>query len=266
MKFGIVGYGKMSSAIARAAKGYFEKKETQLYVYTPSAMSAKQAREDLGHVRICEDMEELCRESNLILFGVKPQILLNLLNKYAEQLKGKAVLSIAAGITSRSIFQAVGEMVEVQRIMPNLGALVSRGMTLLSEETTLSDLSLEYVQELFATIGKVKVLPESLMDIGSVISGSSGAFYTLFLEGLAEAGLRRGLSYQDAIDMALQSHLGAILQLQEGLDSGKLRIETSSPAGTTIEGVIALEKAGLRSALHEAVEASFRRCVELSKQ
>lgn len=266
MKLAIAGYGKMSSAIAKAAKEFFSSTDTQLFVYTPSSSSADRAKEDLAHVQICEDMETLCSQADMILFGVKPQMMLGLLDTHAQNLKRKAVISIAAGLTSRSIQSVLGEDVEVIRVMPNLGALVGKGMTLISEEHTLSDEHLAYVTDLFASIGRVKFLPEGLMDIGSVLSGSSGAFYTVFVEALAEAGLRRGLKYEDALELALQNHAGTIIQLQEGIDPSTLRVDTSSPSGTTIEGLIALEKTGLRRAMHEAVEASFRRCVELSKQ
>jgi pyrroline-5-carboxylate reductase len=265
MKFGIAGYGKMSSAIAQAAEEFFAQTGTKVYIYTPSLSSVQRAKENHPQAHFCMEMKELCRRADMVLLGVKPQIMPMILRKHREDLRGKSVLSIAAGLSSESIRAMIEDAACVQRIMPNLGVLVSEGMTVFSEETTLEPADHKYAIELFEFIGKVKILPENLMDIASVLAGSGGAFYTMFVEAIAEAGLRRGLRYQDALDMVLQNNLGTLLLLQNGHDSRQLRLETCSPAGTTVEGVSALEKNGLKHALHYAVEASFLRSKELNK-
>lgn len=255
----------MSSAIVRAAKEYFQENQVELFVYSPSASSSERAKEELPQATICQSAQELYAVADMILFGAKPQVLPQILTKDRTHLASKAVVSIAAGLSSEALQGLLEEDSRLQRIMPNLGLMAGKGMTLISQASTLREEEKSFLIGLFASAGKVKILPEKLMDIGSVLSGSSGAFYTMFLEALAEAGLRHGLSYQDAQELVLQNHLGTILQLQEGLSSEQLRKETCSPAGTTIEGVTALEREGLRAAVHAAVEASYLRCLELSK-
>jgi pyrroline-5-carboxylate reductase len=180
----------------------------------------------------------------------------------------KALVSMAAGWTIGSIqsflqrYGAAG--VPVVRIMPNTPALVGRGMIALSASAEVEAAALEELEGILSVAGVVDRAPESCLDAVTGLSGSGPAFVYMFIEALADGGVKAGLPRDKALAYAAQTVLGSAAMLREtGRHPGELKDMVTSPAGTTIAGVAALERAGFRGAVMDAVEAAWRRAVEL---
>ena len=179
-------------------------------------------------------------------------------------LRGKAVLSIAAGWTVDMLEKALeGTGATWLRVMPNTPALVGEGMTALCDDTTFSQEDFDFCKGIFDAIGKTKILPERLFDGVTAISGSSPAYVYMMIEAMADAGVREGLPRACAYEMAAQSVLGsALMVLSSGTHPAALKDNVCSPGGTTIEAVAELEKDGFRNAIMEAM----RVCAEKSRK
>jgi pyrroline-5-carboxylate reductase len=129
-----------------------------------------------------------------------------------------------------------------------------------------SDSHRQVAQQLFSAVGEVVEVPETLMDAVTGLSGSGPAFVAMMVEALADGGVASGLPRAIALQLARQTVKGTVQLLQEtNLHPGELKDRVSSPGGTTIAGVAALESAGFRSALIQAVVAATARSRELGK-
>ena len=152
------------------------------------------------------------------------------------------------------------------RIMPNVPAQIAKGMTALSCNDNINSEELSDITEILETAGKVEQVPEKLMDCVTGVSGSGPAFVFMFIEAMADAAVRCGMPRKQAYTYAAQTVMGsAALVLETGKHPGELKDSVTSPAGTTIEGVAALESNGMRNAVIEAVTASYNKSVSLGK-
>ena len=150
--------------------------------------------------------------------------------------------------------------------MPNTPALVGAGYTALCTETTLSQAELNWAQKLFSTLGKVQLLPERLFDAVIAVSGSSPAYVFMFIESMADAAVRLGMTRPAAIEAAAMAVFGsAKMVLDTHQHPAVLKDQVCSPAGTTIEAVQALEKAGFRGAVMDAMAACAEKSQAMSK-
>jgi pyrroline-5-carboxylate reductase len=178
--------------------------------------------------------------------------------------EGKLLISIAAGVATRKLRDHLGKPARLIRVMPNTPALVLEGVTAIARAEGLRPGDLEAAQELFAAVGKVVVLDESAMDAVTGLSGSGPAYVALALEALADGGVKMGLDRATATLLAAQTVLGsARLILETGVHPAQLKDMVSSPGGTTIAGIAALEDGGFRRALIQAVERATLRSREL---
>ena len=180
-------------------------------------------------------------------------------------LKGKALISIAAGWRVEMLKKAVGDGVRLLRAMPNTPLLVGDGMTAFSREHTLTESEAAFAEGLFRALGRQLWVEEYQMDAVTALSGSSPAFVYIFTEAMADAGVACGLSRVQAVEMAAQTLLGsAKMVLETGMHPGALKDMVCSPAGTTIAGVRALEAHNFRSVVMEAVIAANDRSAALN--
>ncbi len=161
------------------------------------------------------------------------------------------------GWTSEQLRTYISDDCPLLRIMPNTPAMIGEGMIVLAKEHNLSGETLAAAMSLFEQLGRVRILPEAKMDAATGLSGSGPAYAYVIIEALADGGVRQGLSRADAYVLAAQTLLGAAkMVLETGAHPGALKDAVCSPAGSTIEGISALEKHGVRSALIEAVGAA----------
>lgn len=263
MKFGVIGFGNMGGAIVKGALAKGTLKEEDVNVFDILDEKNEEARA-LG-LHVSADDEMLCAESDIVLLAVKPQQMEEALGMCKEALSDKAMLSIVAGVSIERLKNAIcGEKPRILRLLPNTPALVFEGAFGLCKETDFTDEEKKFAVDLFESIGIVEWVKEYDIDAICGLSGGGPAYAAMFIEALADGGVKQGLTRPVATKMAAQTVLGtARLILETGMHPGQVKDMVSSPAGTTIEGVEALEKGGMRYAVMRAVVDATDRSREL---
>lgn len=171
------------------------------------------------------------------------------------------------GSTSLSAPANTNEVPHIIRIMPNIPATVGEAMIALTPSPDVKKEDVDTVLALLSSAGKVEQVAEKLMDGVTAVSGSGPAYAFLFIEALADAAVRFGMPRKQAYVYAAQTLKGAAAMfLEDGRSVSELKDAVCSPAGTTIEGVISLERHGFRSAVIEAATAAYNKSVELGKK
>lgn len=218
-------------------------------------------------IKTTEDNAAAAREAEVIVLATKPQVLAKLVDEIAPSVDAtKLVVSIAAGVTAKSIEKRLCDKARVVRVMPNTPALVDAGATGIARGTHASAGDVALVQRLFDSVGITAVLDESLLDAVTGLSGSGPAYIFLIIEALSDAGVKVGLSRDTAQKLAAQTVLGsAKLLLETGEHPGRLKDMVTSPGGTAIAGLHTLEEGGLRTTLINAVETATKRARELGR-
>ncbi len=205
-------------------------------------------------------------EADIVLVGVKPVMVPDLLREIAPALRpGTVVVSLAAGVTIATFESIVGDAIPVVRSMPNTPAVVGKAVTGIAAGSTASEADLALVRRLFETCGAVIELPEDRIDALSTISGSGPAYVFLLIEELTEAARGKGFSEADARLMAEQTFIGAAALLEAtGDDPAELRRRVTSPKGTTERAIAVLQGANLAGLFAEATDAALARARELA--
>jgi pyrroline-5-carboxylate reductase len=263
-KIAFLGSGNMATALIRGAleRGGFS--PAQIAV-TDVRSEARDALVSSHGVLGARSNPEAVKFADVIVLAVKPQILPQVLSEIAPHLEpNKLVLSIVAGVAISRLSLMLTGHDRVVRAMPNTPVLVGEGATALTKGPGASEEDYERAVTLFASTGLVVRVEERLMDAVTGLSGSGPAYVFVAIEALADAGVRAGLGREVAIKLAAQTLLGAAkMVLETGEHPAKLKDQVTSPGGTTIEAIAALERAGFRNALIEAVNASALRAREL---
>ncbi len=213
---------------------------------------------------------EVAAKADVLFLAVKPAYVKAVLSDIAQNLSSEKVLvSMAAGVTLSTLLSALDRAASkphLIRIMPNLPATVGEAMIALSPAQETSAQEAELAKNLLSLAGKVEIVPEKLMDAVTAVSGSGPAYAFLFIEALADAAVRFGMPRAQAYTYAAQTLKGAAaLALEDSRSISELKDAVCSPAGTTIEGVIALEQNGFRAAVIDAATAAYEKSVELGR-
>ncbi|MEX0716428.1 MAG: pyrroline-5-carboxylate reductase, partial [Planctomycetaceae bacterium] len=206
-------------------------------------------------------------EADVIVLAVKPQHMAEALSQLAGHLhETQLVVSIAAGVPIATIAQSLGENVRIVRVMPNTPALVGAGASAFALGGAATADDAELAERLFATVGIAVRVPEDLLDAVTGLSGSGPAYVYQAIEALSDGGVRVGLPRDVATKLAAQTVLGAArMVLDTGEHPAALKDAVTSPGGTTIAGLHALEQGGLRKCLIDAVVAATARSRELGQ-
>ncbi|NMC21899.1 MAG: pyrroline-5-carboxylate reductase, partial [Thermogutta sp.] len=201
----------------------------------------------------------------VIFLAVKPQSMNDLLAELAGQTApDRLIVSIAAGVSLAKMESALGKNRRVVRVMPNTPCLVGQGATGYALGSCATEEDGRLVGELLSAVGAAVRVEERLMDAVTALSGSGPAFAYLMIEALADAGVRHGLPRDTARLLAAQTLKGAAeMVLVTGTPPSVLKEQVTSPAGTTIAGLVALESAGFRGAVFAAVQAAAERSAQL---
>ena len=259
--YAFIGAGNMGGALARALCKTLPAEQVILYDILPE--KAKTLAEELGCIA-ASDAAEAVAQADFVMLGVKPQMMKGAMEKIAPHLRDDAVLiTMAAGLTMESIQRMAGKEYPVIRIMPNTPALVGEGMILYTANELAKGERLETFLHDLTAAGRFMPLEERLIDAGSSVSGCGPAFADLFMEALADGAVACGMPRAQALELAAQTLVGSGRLALEGEHPGVLKDRVCSPAGTTIQGVRALEKGGFRSAVMEAVIAAYERTLAL---
>lgn len=253
MRVGFIGAGNMGSALMASMK-----QQAELYVYDIAAAACDKAKYEFG-AHIASNIQEVVQNSEIVFVAIKPQFLDEILEELKVAWSSEKVLaSIVAGKSLAFWQEALGKNAQIARIMPNTPAMVREGMNTVCFSSTLKNA--ESIKALLGYTGRVMELRESVMDAAMGVAGCGPAFVYLFIEALADAGVAGGLFRDQAYELAAQTVLGAAkMVLETGKHPAELKDAVCSPAGTTIRGVMALEKYGFRSSVEEAVLATQRK-------
>lgn len=210
----------------------------------------------------------LVKRADVVILAVKPQIIHHVLREVARAVSaGQLFVSMAAGVPTAALRAGLPKGVRLIRVMPNTPALVLEGVTAVARAEGLRRGDLETAEEIFGAVGKVVVLEEELLDAVTGLSGSGPAYVALMIEALADGGVRVGLDRLTAMTLAAQTVLGsAKLLIETGMHPGQLKDMVTSPGGTAIAGITALEEGGVRRTLINAVERATLRSQDLGRE
>lgn len=260
---GFLGAGQMATALAVGwtRAGLLDRARSLASDPHPAAQSHFAATTGLTAITANAD---LMAAADLIVVAVKPQVLTQLLAEVAPLVEPRhLIVSIAAGATLQRLTAALGPAARVVRVMPNTPALVGASASGIAGGSA-EDAGL--VEKLFAAVGTAVRVPEPLLDAVTGLSGSGPAYVFVLIEALADGGVRAGLPREVALKLAAQTVLGAAkMVLDTGQHPAALKDAVASPGGTTIAGLHALERAGFRAALMDAVTAAADRATELGR-
>lgn len=219
-------------------------------------------------VEVTSDNKAAAALGDLLILSVKPQVMEALLAEIAPVVDEKKLLvSIAAGVSIASLARRLPPGTRIIRTMPNLPAVVGAGATAIARGPQATEEDATVARAIFEAVGTVVAVDEPLLDAVTGLSGSGPGFVFLAIEALADGGVKAGLPRAAALSLAAQTVLGAArLALETGKHPGELKDQVTSPGGTTIAGIHALEARGFRAALIDAVEAATRRSRELGEK
>lgn len=258
----VIGGGRMGEAIIGGLVASGAVDAQRVVVAEPSAQRRDSVASTHGVRAVATVAEAL--PADIALVAVKPQVMDVVLGELRDLLGEALVVSIAAGITCARIESSLQAGVAVVRVMPNTPALVGEGMAVVSGGAEASAEQVETVRSLFAAIGEATVVEERYQDAASAISGSGPAYFALVVDALARAGVAHGLTRETAQALAVQTMRGtATLIDRTGQHPEALVDAVTSPGGTTIAAIGALERGGVRAAFDAAVSAAVRRSKEL---
>lgn len=251
-KIGIIGCGNMGGAILYGAleSGVLSKGNVYVYDINPEMMEKAKS---FG-VHLATDDEDVCQNSDVILLAVKPQNAAEALSQCKKALDGKAMMSIVAGVTVARLQEMIDGTPRILRIMPNTPAMVFEGAFALCSDNDFTAEELKTATAIYSSIGIVEFIPEHLIDAVCGLSGGGPAYVAMYIEAMADAGVKQGLPRKTAYRLAAQTCLGtAKMLLEKGIHPGELKDMVTSPGGTTIEGCEALEKGGMRAAVIDCI-------------
>ena len=257
-----LGAGKMATAIAG---GVVSSK-----LYSASCLSAYDVSEDacrnfhtVTGVAVCCDPADAVKNSKRVLIAVKPQMISAAVKPLAEVMQDKLVISIAAGVTIEQLCSLAGTD-RVIRVMPNTPAMVGAGAAAFTAGAGATEEDRKFVSNLFGAVGTVTEVSENLMDAVTGLSGSGPAYVFSFIQALADGGVAEGLSRSAALELAVQTVLGAAKMVQDtGVHPIELCDQVTSPAGTTSRALEVLAERGFSGTVIQSVRAAAARSREL---
>lgn len=258
-----IGTGAMGGAIMRAVCKTFDTSKIKV-TDKNSTMGEKFAKET--GAKFVASNTDILKDSKYIFLAVKPQFLGEVFAEIADSINPDSVIiSMAAGVKIEKL-ESFASKARFVRMMPNVCAQIGEAMTAVTCNDNISPEEFADVQEILKSAGKVEVVPEKLMDCVTAVSGSGPAFVFMFIEALADAAVRCGMPRTQAYTYAAQTVYGSAgMVLESGNHPAVLKDMVCSPAGTTIEGVAALEKNGFRNSVIEAVTAAYQKSASLGK-
>lgn len=265
IRLGVIGAGNMGEAILRGYLNSGYAADAMTAVYDPDMSKCLALEKDLG-VTVVDSLASLIETSDMLLIAVKPNVCTNLFSEQFNRFSDKAVISIAAGWGGERLKNALPASARVLRVMPNTPAMIGEGMIVFESGDSLTADEHAFAETLFGSVGDVISVEPKLMDAVTAVSGSGPAYVYLFIEAMADGGVKAGLPRNVALKLATQTVKGAAMMVSEtGVHPGELKDRVCSPGGTTIEAVAVLEQKGLRSAVISAVDASREKSERMSK-
>ena len=262
---GFIGSGKMAGAIIKGLLKSNFIEPSQILATQAETEGLKEKSQALG-VDIILDNKILAQKSDIIFIATKPNQVVNVLTEIKPFINSdKLIVSIAAGVNIKKIETNIGKNIGIIRVMPNTPALVGEGMTAIIGNNFVKENNLDYIQDLFKTIGKCIVLnEESQMDIVTAISGSGPAFFYKVINDIARAGEGLGLSYEKALLLSIQTAIGsAKMALNREIPMENLIANVATKGGCTRVGIDVMEEIDTAKIFAEVIAKTSQKAFEL---
>ncbi|HYO24631.1 MAG TPA: pyrroline-5-carboxylate reductase [Lacipirellulaceae bacterium] len=267
MKLGFLGAGRMATALAQGCIRGGVVAAADVIASDPSDAARAKFASDAPGVRTAASNSEVVAASECIVLAVKPQMMADVLVEVRGDVESRhLVVSIAAGVTLARLAEALPDGTRLIRVMPNTPCLIGLGASAFARGAASTNDDAAFVQRLLESVGKAYAVEESQLDAVTGLSGSGPAFIYTAIEALAEGGASMGLPAGLALELAAQTALGAASMLgATGLSPAELRNQVTSPGGTTLEGLEALDRLQGAAAFRAAVQAATKRSAELGR-
>jgi len=264
VKVGFIGVGNMGGALIRSIISKDKNNSFCINAFDINMEHLIKLSEELGF-EYKTNLSGLVEESRIIVLAVKPQNADEVLKEIKPYVTAdKIIVSIIVGLPISYYKKILGEKIRIIRTLPNTPAMVGEGMTLICFDDLITEREKQEVKKLLGFSGRVHELQEDLMCEVTALTGSSPAYVFLFIEAMADAAVQSGIPRKIAYNLAAQTVLGAAkMVLETGKHPGELKDMVCSPAGTTIEAVIALEREGFRNAVITAMKECTKRAKEI---
>lgn len=266
LNVGVIGCGNMGGAII---KGLANTNEYTVLGYDRNGDKIQKFKDELG-LTICDTVESLVAQSDIIMLAVKPYGIEDMTKSIAPYLTSQKVLiSIAAGVSLASIKKNSHNICPLVLVMPNTPSMVGEGCCALCfDDAQLTEDQKDIIQTMFSHFSFCVLLPESKFPEFSALIGSGPAFVFYMLESMMESAIRLGFSSTDSRKLLEKLFAGSmkLAELSPETPYAKLRLDVCSPNGSTIVGMNTLDKNGVRGAIIDAVLATHRRAVEMSQE
>ncbi len=259
MRLGFIGCGNMAKAILGGILKQQLIPADEIIASALHSSTLDRVSEQYGIHTTLNNCE--AAQADIVFLAIKPQFYEEVIREIRDIVTERQIIvSIAPGKSIETITEWFQKPVKLVRAMPNTPAMVQAGVTAVCPAPSVSENELQQVLELFTACGTAEVMPERLINGVVSVSGSSPAYIFMIIEAMADGAVRDGIPRAQAYRLAAQAVLGsAKMVLETGMHPGELKDMVCSPAGTTIEAVAAMEKAGLRSAILEGMEACSRK-------
>ena len=269
-KIGFIGGGNMAEAMIKGllSASFIEAKN--VFVSEPSEAKRNTLHAEYK-IKVSADNRELVKKCDIIILAVKPQIVQKVLRDIASLVgRDKLVISIAAGVPIAIMDDVLrggkNKKFSIVRTMPNTPALVQEGVTAIASGEHVRKIDVKIAHRIFEAVGRTVDVEEDQLDAVTGLSGSGPAYIFMLIEALSDAGVKMGLSREVANTLTIQTVLGsAKLARESGKHPGELKDMVTSPAGTTISGLHALEEGSFHTTLMNAVEDATLRSRELGQ-
>ncbi|MDF9408773.1 MAG: Pyrroline-5-carboxylate reductase [Pelotomaculum sp. PtaB.Bin013] len=264
-KIGCLGGGAMGEALVAGLLGKGLVDASKIYVSDIDQRRLEYLSQKMG-VNTSSDNIDVVKTADIIILAVKPYVIVPLLKEIVPAArKEHTFISIAAGITIEQLQSCFEEHIPVVRAIPNTPCLVGEGATALSAGKYADEGNMEKALAVFAAAGKVAVVPEALLDCVTGLSGSGPAYMYIIMEAFTDGAVRLGLPRDTARVLIAQTMLGAAkMVLETGEHPGKLKDMVTTPGGTTMAGLFALEEGGVRALMMKAVANATQRAREMA--
>lgn len=262
---GFIGVGNIATAILNGIlkSGYIT--SGNICLYDPDLSKTSAFSTGYG-IRVVTGAEDVVKTSDCVLIAVKPGVVKSVLDVIAPVISNQCIVSVAAGISLSFISEQLPKGTSVIRVMPNTPLMYGNGAVAYAVNPSVSPLQADFVKGIFAACGYVTEVKEEMIDSVTAVSGSSPAFVFRFIRDMIAQGMQQGLPESVATNLVIQTVIGSAIMLREsGQTADALIRMVASPNGTTVAGLSALDSTGFDASVKSAIDAAYRRSIELTK-
>lgn len=260
VKIGFIGAGHMAQAIINGWLKVNKVSSSDIFIHSARRESYAVYAQEKNLVPV-DSNNEVIKKADIIFLAVKPLVLGKVLAEVRDKLKkqNKVIVSMVSGVSLTEIQQELdNDNVELLRIMPNVNVEINEGMTALAKNECMTEEHYDFCENLFNALGKTSNISEKDFSTFVALSGSSPAFVYFFIDALSRAGVKYGLSKKQATEIAAQAVMGSAKKvLTDPRTPWELVDDVSSPGGTTVAGLLAMEEAGFMTSIVKAVDATI---------